>query len=136
MKSPDLGSNAIQEPPEPRIFITPRNASVSISSGQSATVTFRLLKLHTNRETTLSAAPLPQGITAAFSPQSPGNGENFTLTLTAAPNITPAEATIEVTADCTVDFDTVPVTVNAQATGQVRPKYQLLTVLYAPPGTN
>jgi hypothetical protein len=49
----------------------------------------------------LSVAALPQGITAAFSPHSlppSASAQEFRLTLTAAPDVTPAEATLQVTA--------------------------------------
>jgi hypothetical protein len=132
METPEISPNQITEPPEPYLFITPREASVQLSSGQSVDVKFVLHKFHEPR-VTFSADPLPQGITAKFSFAS---GQEFILTLTAASNVTPAEPTIWVTADTTLDSDSVPVTVNAKACGQVRPSYQVLALIYAPPGTN
>ena len=66
-----------------------------------------------------------------------GLAPQFTLTLTAAPDVTPAEATIQVTASSESVADVnASVILNATATGQAYPKYQILTVLYAPPGTD
>jgi len=95
----------------------------------------------------LGVGSVPPGVTAALSPQSlpatppqplSATGANFSLTLTAAENVTPAEATIEVGL---VDADgglsvLATVTVNAVASGQVLPAYQILTLVYAPPGTH
>src|SRR5262249_5231827 len=92
METPD-----IIEPPEPQIFIHPTQASVSISSGQSVSVNFTLRKIGAVGEVSLSVGSLPQGITAAF-PGFTGLAPQFTLTFTAALNVTPAEATIQVTA--------------------------------------
>jgi hypothetical protein len=126
----------IKEPPEPQLFIRPAEASVSIRSGQSESVNFTLHKIGTVGKVSLSVGSLPQGITAAF-PGFNGLAPQFTLTLTAAPDVTPAEATIQVTASSESVADVnVSVTLNATATGQAYPKYKILTVLYAPPGTN
>jgi hypothetical protein len=132
-----METTVIREPPDPWILITPLSASVSITSGQRASATFTMHKHYTNAPVSLSVGPLPQGISAAFNPQSPANDQEFSLTLTAAPDVSPAEATIRITASATgVDDANASVIVNATATGQVRPSYHLLTVVYAPPGTN
>jgi Carboxypeptidase regulatory-like domain len=131
---------AIHEPPEPLLSITPNSASVSISSGQSVSIDFTVHKTYIIGQVSLSVGTLPQGIAAAFS--GPiivgGSGQApFTLTLTAALNATPVLATIQVTASASnADDANASVTLNATATGQVYPRYQILTVLYAPPGTN
>jgi hypothetical protein len=124
-------------PIPPVIFITPTNNSVTLNSGQSITVSFLLERINAYVPVSLRVGSVPPGITAALSHQSlPATVSNFSLTLTAAENVTPAEATIEIWA-VGGDLSAVArVTVNAVAAGQVRPAYQILTVVYAPPGTN
>jgi Carboxypeptidase regulatory-like domain len=134
-------------PPPPHIFITPINSSITLNSGQSITVSFVLaysgtiIPGITETPVSLSVGSVPPGITAALSSQSlplpsPATSSAFSLTLTAAQNVTPAEATIEVRAVHLAAAASATVTVNAVASGQVWPTYQILTVLYAPPGTN
>jgi hypothetical protein len=135
MKKPGEG-----EPPEPQLWITPNSASVSISSGQSVSIDFTVHKIFIRGQVSLSVGTLPQGITAAFSGPIIVGGTGhapFTLTLTAALDVTPVFATIQVAASASnVDDANASVTLNATATGQVYPEYHILTVLYAPPGTN
>jgi hypothetical protein len=117
-----------------KIVIAPATTSVSISSGQRVTVNFELVRVNDDSAVSLSVGPLPPGITAALSPQSlPSSpaSQPFSLTLTAAPDVAPAETTIEV-----IGPSRASVSINAKASGTVRPSYQLLTVVYAPPGTN
>ena len=115
--------------------------SLTLYSGQSVTVNFQIVRDgywgDIDFPVGLSVGPVPPGITAALSTQSlsPDSSE-FSLTLTAAEGVTPAEATIEVQAAIpTAPAAASAVTVNAVAYGQVWPAYHLLTVLYAPPGT-
>jgi Carboxypeptidase regulatory-like domain len=131
--------------PEPQpvtqpIFITPINSSLTLNSGQSTTLSFVLERPNTipARPVSLSLGSVPSDITAALSAQSlPATESVFSLTLTAPENMTPTEATIELGAESVgVKPAHATVTVNAVASGQVRPAYQLLTVMYAPPGTN
>lgn len=120
----------------PKIVIEPAETSVSISSGQSATVDFTLVRVNDDSGVSLSVGPLPPGITAALSPQSlPSSpaSQRFSLTLRAAPDVAPAQATIKVMAGSGV---AAFVGINAKASGTARPSYQILTVVYAPPGTN
>ena len=79
---------------------------------------------------------LPPGITAELSPQSVDGEGEVTLTLTAAPDVTPTVAEIIVSATAGPHAAHSRVTLDVTATGQLYPKYQLLTVVYAPPGTN
>jgi hypothetical protein len=124
-------------PIPPVIFITPSNNSITLNSGQSITVGFHLERINTDIPASLNVESVPPGITAALSPQFlPATGSNFSLTLTAAENVTPAEATIEIRAVGGRLSSVARVAVNAVAAGQVRPAYQILTVVYAPPGTN
>lgn len=121
------------------IVITPTAASITLNSGQSVRVSFLVERVHNvPAPVRLGVGSVPPGITAVLSPQFlPETGSNFYLTLTAAENVTPVEATIDVgplprgrrSALATV-------TVNVMASGQVLPTYMILTVLYAPPGTN
>ena len=94
-------------------------------------------RVNTDTPVSLSVGSVPPGITATLSAQSlPAPGSAFSLTLTAAENVTPAEATIEVEATGhAVRVVRATVTVNAVASGQVLPAYQLLTVVYSPPGS-
>lgn len=134
-----MGIPDIKEPPEPRVWITSNSASVSISSGQSVPVNFVLHKTAVRVQVSLSVGTLPQGITAAFSESNFAGGtgtEKFTLTLTAALNVTPVLATIQVTASAlNVDDAHASITMNVKAVGEVQPSYILLTILYAPPGS-
>jgi hypothetical protein len=151
MDRPELRTkpNGNGEPPPspPHIFISPVNNSITLNSGQSITVSFVLafsgtiIPGITETPVSLSVGSVPPGITAALSSQSvplpmPGTGSAFSLTLTAAENVTPAEATIEVEAAHLAAAARATVTVNAVASGQVWPTYQILTALYAPPGTD
>jgi len=123
------------------IVITPTATSITLNGGQSVRVSFAVERVHNvSSPVRLSVGSVPPGITAVLSPQFlPETGSNFYLTLTAAENVTPVEATIDVgplqpprgriSALATV-------TVNVMASGQVLPTYMILTVLYAPPGTN
>jgi hypothetical protein len=135
MEASDIDPNRITEPAfPPSIYITPRTASVSITSGQSVDVAFKMRAIRAGK-ITLSADFLPLGITATFSQAVTAEG-NLTLTLTAASNVTPAAATIQVSAVSLNAEDAVTVAVNATASGQVFPSYQILALIYAPPGTN
>lgn len=143
-REPNGGSEP--PPPKPRIFITPATASITLDSGQSITVDFFLERYDIDVAVNLGVGSVPPGVTAALSPQSlpatspqplSATAAPFSLTLTAAENVTPAEATIEVGL---VEFGgglsaLGTVTVNAVASGQVLPAYQILTLVYAPPGT-
>jgi len=124
-------------PPPPHIAISPSTTSITISSGQSETLNFTLEKTTIFTAVSLSVGSVPQGITAALSTSvlEPSHSQ-FSLTLTAAENLTPVEATIYINASAEGLSARATVTVNALAAGQVFPTYQLLTVLYAPPGTN
>jgi hypothetical protein len=138
MEPSSLTPAITNRPPPPRfIAITPAESDVSISSGQSVPIQFTLVRSLIESAAALSVGPLPQGITAALSPKSlpmSAADQEFTLTLTAAASVAPAKATIQVAA--TGASEPARVTLNAKATGQVRPAYQLLTLVYAPPGTN
>ncbi len=132
-------------PPKPRIFITPAATNITLNSGQSITVNFLLERFDIDVAVNLGVGSVPPGVTAALSPQSlpatspqplSTTGADFSLTLTAAENVTPAEATIEVgLVDAGGGLSTLAtVTVNAVASGQVLPAYHILTLVYAPPG--
>jgi hypothetical protein len=126
-------------PPKPYILVFALDANVAISSGQSVPVRFVLERYIVDSAASLSVAGLPAGVTAALSPESlppSADGQEFTLTLTAAPDVTPAAATIQVWAVAGEFRAHASVSINAKAAGQVRPSYQLLTVLYALPGTS
>jgi hypothetical protein len=143
-RQPNGGSEP--PPPKPRIFISPETTSVTLNSGQSITVNFLLERFEIDVAVNLGVGSVPPGVTAALSPQSlpavppqPGftTSANFSLTLTAAENVTPAEATIEVgLVNAAGGLSALgAVIVNAVASGQVMPAYQILTLVYAPPGT-
>jgi hypothetical protein len=134
-ESPNISPN----PPVPPLIALLGGGSVSLSSGQSVTVQFSVARHNAQMPISLGIGSLPTGITAAFSPKLlPASvaSQQFSLTLTAAANIQPVKATIEVTASGSgVSPANASVTLTASAFGQVRPLYQLLTVIYAPPGT-
>jgi hypothetical protein len=146
-REPNGGNGGSEPPPpKPRISIEPATTSITLNSGQSITLNFVLVRNDIHVAVNLGVGSVPPGVTAVLSPQSlpatpplgpSATAVNFSLTLTAAENVTPAEATIEVglvevggglSARATV-------TVNAVASGQVLPAYQILTLVYAPPGT-
>lgn len=138
---PELQTNE----PEPQpgtlpIYITPINSTVTLNSGQSINVSFIVERPNTiaPRPVRLSLGSVPPDITAALSTQSLAATDSvFSLTLTAPENVTPAEAAIELGAE---SIGVLParatVTVNSMASGQVLPAYQILTLAFAPPGTN
>jgi hypothetical protein len=138
MESPGISPTALP-PQAPQITLT-GGSSVTVNSGQSAAVQFSLDRHDMGTAVSLSVSSLPQGVTAVFSPASlPASSaaQQFSLTLTAAATVVPVETTIQVTATGSGVFTAhASVTVLVQAVGQVRPLYQLLTVVYAPPGTN
>lgn len=123
-----------------RIVITPTATSITLNGGRSVTVDFLVERAHEGDPVRIGVGPVPEGVTWALSPEVlPGNGEGFTLTLTAAGNVRPVEATIDVgllLPPHGLLSVFAKVTVNVLAVGQVLPTYQVLTVLYAPPGTN
>ena len=86
----------------------------------------------------ISVGAVPPGVTWELSPRFvPEAGSDIFLTLTAAEDVRPVEATIDVRLLRPGGFSTfATVTANVLAFGQVLPTYQILTVLYAPPGTN
>jgi hypothetical protein len=122
-----------------RIIITPRGTSITVISGQSVTVTFSV-EVNTSVDLVrIGVRSVPAGVICALSPQFlPESGSDFFLTLTAAEDVTPAEATINIGLLLPPrGFSAIAtVAVNVLASGQVLPTYQILTMLYAPPGTN
>ena len=122
-----------------RIIITPRATSITVIGGQSVTVTFAVEVNTSVDPVRIGVRSVPPGVTYALSPQFlPESGSDFFLTLTAAEDVTPAEATINIGLLLPPrGFSAIAtVTVNVLASGQVLPTYQILTMLYAPPGTN
>jgi hypothetical protein len=95
-------------------------------------VEFQLIRTNITGSVSLAAGSLPPGITATFSPLS-ASGES-TLLLTAASDLVPVLATIEVTATAEGLAAHATVTVNAKARGQIFPSYQVVEVIYAAPG--
>jgi hypothetical protein len=109
-------------PITPRIAIEPTATSASISSGQSVTINFLLLRVNDDSAVSLSISTLPAGITAALSPQSlPSSpaSQKFSLTLRAAPDVVPAEATISVMAGSGITAPRASVNINAKASPKV-----------------
>jgi hypothetical protein len=139
MPEPKIAPNPIIPipPPLPKLVVSPAASSVSISSGQQVTIEFGVERIDAPTTATLAVGSLPAGITATFSPPSLAySATAFSLTLTAASNITPVLATIQVTVATDDAKAQASVTVNAKALGQVFPAYHILTVIYAPPGMN
>jgi hypothetical protein len=137
MPGPGIPPNPIIPIPPPHLFLFPAESSVSISSGQQVAVEFTVERIVAPGAASLAVSGLPPGITATFSPPSlPPSATAFSLILTAAQNITPVTATIGVTATSSDAGGRASVAVNAKASGQVFPAYQILTIVYAPPGMN
>jgi hypothetical protein len=141
MDTPDTPSRqigAVSGPPD--VEIIPARVSLSISGGQSVQAQFTVQVFNAegpaDGTAVVGAASLPAGITAELSPQSVEGQGDVTLTLTAAPDVAPTVATVIVSATVGPHASRSLVTLDVVATGQITPKYQLLTVLYAPPGTN
>jgi hypothetical protein len=78
-----------------RIIITPRSTSITVISGQSVKVTFSV-EVNTGVDPVrIGVQSVPAGVAWALSPQIlPESGSDFFLTLTAAEDVTPAEAAI------------------------------------------
>ena len=124
-------------PPRPHIAISPSTTSITINSGQSETLNFTVERTEIFTATSLKVGSVPAGITASLSAAVLAESQSrFSLTLTAADDLTPAAATIDVTATASVLSATATVAVNAQATGQVFPRYKILALVYAPLGTD
>ena len=150
MTTPDEGTVFASQksgtpPPPPHIAMVPREVAISLRAGDSVTVPFTLTRLRTTAAISLDVGPLPENITAEFSPASlpelqvaTNKPTNFALILTAASEVPPASVQIEVSAFDALDEIAAGAVIdlNLHAYGQVKPLYQLLNVLYAPPGTN
>jgi hypothetical protein len=125
-------------PPKPKLAISPLTTNVSISSGQTVTVSFELERTLVESTVSLQVGTPPPGLTATLSTTSlapPDAIQGFSLTVIAAPDVTPVAATIDVTASAGEYSATAFVAINASAVGQLYPNYHVLTVVYAPPGT-
>jgi hypothetical protein len=143
MKALDIAAGPINPAApekEPSIYILPGNFNIALGSGMSATAPFTLYRHNTKTAVTLSAGPVPQGISVSITPQalpSTTGSQNFSVTVTAAVDVTPVDVTIPITASSPIVDDVqVSVRVNARAVGQGLITYQILALLYAPPGTN
>jgi FG-GAP-like repeat len=153
MRAPDNAPSQIdQAQPPPDVTIEPGKASISIGVGGQAQATFTvdvggasLLADSAGSSGDLSLVSdsaevrlgqLPQGISGQLSTSSLTGNQEVTLTLNAAQDAMPTVATFEVTAIAGPRLASSLVTLDVTATGQLYPKYHLLTVLYAPPGTN
>ena len=142
-ETPDIASRQIDPfQPPPDVEILPGKASISISGGQTVQAQFTVEVFSAEGDgivgdpAAVHVGSLPAGITAELSPQSVVGQGDVTLTLAAAPNVTPTVATIIVSATAGPHASRSLVTLDVKATGQIIPKYKLLTVLYAPPGTS
>jgi len=131
-------------PPQQYVTISPTSANVSLNAGESVNISFTAGWENTEATISLSVGQPPEGLTATLSTTTltwtRSYQQAFSLTLTAAPDIAPDDATIYIegtgrTVRGSISFS-ASVTVNAKAAGQLRPSYQLLSVVYAPPGTN
>ncbi len=126
------------QPQKPVLTISPATASVSLSSGQAVTVGFELGRYLVESAASLDIGSLPAGLTAELSatslPES-SESQSFSLTVTAAQDVTPVAATIEISAAAGGLSAIARVAVNAVAVAQLYPAYQVLSVLYTPPGT-
>ena len=136
--TPDIAPRTVQGPPD--VTISAGQGSLSISGGQSVHAQFTVSaeNIPNGDLPAVHVGSLPAGITAEFSALS-GDiflGATTTLTLTAAPDVTPTVATLIVSATAGPAHSEHHVTLDVTATGQLIPKYQLLTVVYAPPGTS
>jgi hypothetical protein len=135
---PDIPPGPLPPKPTPKLTISPLTTKVSISSGQTVVVTFELERTLVETAVSLHAGPPPTGVTAALSATSlaaSDENQEFSLTLTAAPDITPVAAAIEITATSGAYSASSSVAINASAVGQLYPNYHVLDVVYAPPGT-
>ena len=136
----DLPPDPVNLPLRPLVAIAGGGGSVSLNSGQSIHIQFELIRVSTDRAVDLSVGSLPQGVTAAFTPPSllsSSSGQQFSLTLTAAADAPPTKAAVHViAAGPGVPAACASVTVLVQIAGQVRPRYQLPAVAYAPSATS
>lgn len=126
-------------PPPPSILVEPAATSVALTSGQHVTGEYLLSRHLVTSPVTLGTGPLPPGITAAFSPpvlSAATPDQPFSLTLTAAPDVTPVTAAVRVTATSGFKAAHSTASIDAKAAGSVLPSYLILTVVYAPPGTD
>lgn len=127
-------------PPRSSIVVLPNSANVSLSSGQSEVIHFTVAQVNIDNPVavSLSVDSPPPGVTAVLSPSTLQPTEyQFSLTLTAALDVSPRQATIVVRATAPdINSRFASVSINAQSSGQLSPSYQLLTIVYAPPGTN
>lgn len=121
-----------------RLIITPRATSITLIGGQSVRVTFAVEVNENEDPVRIGVGAVPPGVTWELSPRFvPETGSDIFLTLTAAEDVRPVETTIDVTLLRPGGFSTfATVTANVLAFGQVLPTYQILTLVYAPPGTN
>ena len=126
-------------PPHPSVggpvSIVPATAEVSVIAGQSATMTFTVLAPAGGAS--LSLGPLPAGITGSVIPRAGSNvSRNYQVILTAAPDMLPVSGNVALTASGLGQQGHATIALNASATATLKPSYMVLTVLYAPPGTN
>ncbi len=135
---PDLSPEPIPPPIQPKLAISPLTTNVSISSGQTVIVYFDLERTLVETAVSLQVGTPPAGITAALSTTSlapPDAVQAFSLSLTAASDIAPVAATIEVTATAGEYSAAASVGINASAVAQLYPNFQVLSVVYGPPGS-
>jgi Carboxypeptidase regulatory-like domain len=127
-----VGHYPIAPPPG----IMPKQTTLSLISGQTATATFTV----TGSTAAPQLGPLPAGITGSVTQIGPelkiGPELNYELTLAATPGMSPVNAEIELTVAGGVSDAKSTVSLNAKAQGAIFPSYMVAGMLYSPPGTD
>jgi len=130
--------------PDPFIKMNPITADATLDAGQTVTLTFQVTSWSGDVSTRVDG--LPSGVTASVTLSTLSSRPfafviDLYLTLSAAPNADVGSATVQLMAILNIESQPArdaqsTISLNTRAVGQVFPSYQLLTLIYAPPGTN